>query len=455
MKKIVIAGTHSGVGKTTITLGIMKALCQKGYKVRPFKVGPDYIDTAYHSFVTKVQSRNLDSYLLEEDVLKYLFEEAVKEDEVAVIEGVMGLYDGFGTDLLTASTAGMAKLLDAPVVLIVDGKGMAASAAAMVLGYQQLNTSLNLKGVIFNRVKTDNHYVLLKQAVERYTNVEVLGYIPPMEDITLPSRHLGLVPSVEIPALEEKINVLGEQISKCIQLEKLIEMAESKMPVTTYKEELPDFTGCSVAIAYDKAFNFYYEENLVLFRKLGISCKFFSPLKDKILPDAAAIYIGGGFPEVFAKELAENTRIKEAIYKAHQRNIPIYAECGGLMYLGETLEDRDGKLYPMVGIFKGKSKMTTSLKRFGYCEGIAKEDTILSDKGEKLRGHEFHHSVFETNEIASYKMQKVREGKVISTWEGGYSKGNTLATYMHIHFYSCIPAVVKFLNRGKQNGIYS
>ncbi|MFQ9311048.1 MAG: cobyrinate a,c-diamide synthase [Paraclostridium sordellii] len=446
MKKILIAGTNSGVGKTTISLGIMQALTKRNLKVQPYKVGPDYIDPSYHTFITGRDSRNLDSYMLDDEKIKYIFKNASKDADISVIEGVMGLYDGFGIDLNSCTSSYTSKILKSPVILVINGKAMSSSAAAMVLGYKELDKEVNIKGVIVNNIKTKNHYELIKEAIEKYCNIEVLGYFPPNEKFKLDSRHLGLVPSVEIEALTEKFYDLGSEIEKYINIDRLIEISESKEIETSFElNELPKFKNKSIAVAYDKAFNFYYKENLELLNQMNIEIKTFSPLYDEIVPKADCIYIGGGFPEVFAKELGINKKMRESIKKAHENNVPIYAECGGLMYLGEKLLDLDDNEYEMVGIFEGISKMTKSLKRFGYCDGIAKVDTVFSNKGDIIKGHEFHHSEFNSNEECSYKMVKKRGNKIVDEWYGGYSKGNTLATYLHTHFYNNLDSIIKFV----------
>ncbi|MDU2689035.1 cobyrinate a,c-diamide synthase [Paeniclostridium sordellii] len=446
MKKILIAGTNSGVGKTTISLGIMQALTKRNLKVQPYKVGPDYIDPSYHTFITGRDSRNLDSYMLDDEKIKYIFKNASKDADISVIEGVMGLYDGFGIDLNSCTSSYTSKILKSPVILVINGKAMSSSAAAMVLGYKELDKEVNIKGVIVNNVKTKNHYELIKESIEKYCNVEVLGYFPPNEKFKLDSRHLGLVPSVEIEALTEKFYDLGSEIEKYINIDRLIEISESEEIETSFElNELPKFKNKSIAVAYDKAFNFYYKENLELLNQMNIEIKTFSPLYDEIVPKADCIYIGGGFPEVFAKELGINKKMRESIKKAHENNVPIYAECGGLMYLGEKLLNLDGNEYEMVGIFEGISKMTKSLKRFGYCDGIAKADTVFSNKGDIIKGHEFHHSEFNSNEECSYKMVKKRGNKIVDEWYGGYSKGNTLATYLHTHFYNNLDSIIKFV----------
>ena len=452
MKKVLIAGTGSGVGKTTISLGIMQALTKRNLKVQPYKVGPDYIDPSYHTFITNRYSRNLDSYMLDDEKIKYIVKNSSKDADISVIEGVMGLYDGYGIDLDDCTSSYTSKLLKTPVILVINAKAMATSAAAMVLGYKMLDENVNIAGVITNNVRSESHYLLLKEAIEKYTGVEVLGYFPPNKEFSLESRHLGLIPSVEMDSLKAKFDNLADEIEKYIDIDRIIEIAESEEFDTSFNlQEFIDEHNCkdkTIAIAYDKAFNFYYRENIELFEKLGMKIEYFSPINDKEVPVCDYIYIGGGFPEIFAKELHNNKNIRESIVKAHKNNIPIYAECGGLMYLGEKLEAQDKNIYDMVGIFKGCSKMTSSLKRFGYCLGEAKEDTILAKKGEIIKGHEFHHSIFESDEECAYYMRKIKDDKIIDEWDGGYSKGNTLATYLHTHFYNNLDCIANFIERG-------
>lgn len=454
MKKILIAGTSSGVGKTTISLGIMQALTKRKLKVQPYKVGPDYIDPSYHTFITGRYSRNLDSYMLDDEKVKYIVKESSKDADISVIEGVMGLYDGYGINLDDCTSSYTSKLLKTPVILVIDAKAMAASAAAMVLGYKMIDKNVNIAGVITNNVKSESHYKTLKEAIETYTGIEVLGYFPPNKEFSLKSRHLGLIPSIEMESLKVKFDNLADEIEKYIDIDRIIEISESEDFNTEFNLQdfinKHNFSDKTIAIAYDRAFNFYYRENIELFDKLGMNIKYFSPIEDEILPECDYIYIGGGFPEIFAKELHNNKKIRQSIMRAHKNNIPIYAECGGLMYLGEKLEDQSKEIYDMVGIFEGCSKMTSSLKRFGYCLGEAKQDTILSKKGEIIKGHEFHHSIFESEEECAYHMMKLKNGKIIDSWDGGYSKNNTLATYLHTHFYNNLECIENFLERGNK-----
>lgn len=449
---MVIAGTHSGVGKTTLTLGIMAALKERGLVVQPFKIGPDYIDPSYQTFITGMPSRNLDGFMLGEDKIKYLFNKASQEKDISIIEGVMGLYDGKGSNKDDCSTASMAKLLKSPVLLVIDGRGMAASSAAIVKGYQQLDTAVHLVGVIVNNIKTARHYELIKEAIENYCEIPVLGYFPPNDQFKMSSRHLGLVPYIELEGLKDQFKTLAQEIEKYINIDKIIELSKGEALSTHFslqpsfnKEESFELKHKRIAVAYDKAFNFYYEDNLELLRTLGLSIIYFSPLADKKLPECDYVYIGGGFPEIFAKELEDNYSMRASIYKAYQENMPIYAECGGLMYLGKRIQIKNNE-FEMVGIFDGISRMTDRLQHFGYCQACALKENSLTGQGDQLYGHEFHHSQFITKEEPIFRINKM--GTKEQVWEGGYAKQQVVASYLHIHFYNQLKEVERFLRNG-------
>ncbi|WP_042349371.1 cobyrinate a,c-diamide synthase [Bacillus massiliigorillae] len=449
MKRIMIGAASSGSGKTTVTLGLLRALMKRNLRVQPFKVGPDYIDTNYHEAITGVASRNLDSYLINDSVvLRSLFIENSEGADISFIEGVMGLYDGLGTDKDCCSSASIAKQLQCPVLLVIDGKAISTSAAAIVKGFCELDHEVMIAGVIVNRVASETHYQLIKKSIERYTDVPVLGYLPNTPDISLPSRHLGLVPDVEMQDLESKWDLLAGLIDKHIDLDKLLAISEQPSLQGESKSYYPDFSDVRVAYAHDKAFHFYYQDNLDLMKKCGVTLIPFSPLEDESLPECDVLYIGGGFPEMFAKQLADNKSMKLAIKQYHQQQKPIYAECGGLMYIGNTLHVEEEQ-YSMVGIFQGESKMTKRLRSFGYCTATMVEDTVLGKQGMTIRGHEFHHSVFESNHPTCFQMEKKRDGEIVSTWSGGYCEGNTLASYLHIHFYQNPSLLYRLLEIGR------
>lgn len=435
MKQFMLAGVSSGVGKTTVTLALLKALMQKGFTVQAYKVGPDYIDTAYHTRITNRPSRNLDSFMIpDKETLEWSYYRWHDDCDISVVEGAMGLFDGLESDKDFASSADVAKKLNIPVILVIDGKATSTSAAAMVHGFNSFDPDLDIAGVIINRVASESHFQLIKKAIERYTDVKVIGYFPKNIDVELPSRHLGLVPDHEMANLDKQFELLGTIAQDCIAIDDLLSEKSSAKKTIISPFKTTSFAPLTIAYAQDEAFHFYYQDNLDLLEEFGVTLKTFSPLKSEKLPEADAYYFGGGFPELFAKELMANESFRVSVLKAHQDKKTIYAECGGLMYLGKQLEV-DDVIYDMVGIFDGISKMTSRLKRFGYCYATAKRDTLFGSKGTTIRGHEFHHSIFETVEETAFDLEKRRGVEVVSSWQGGYQKDNTLASYLHIHFY--------------------
>ncbi|MEG0731248.1 MAG: cobyrinate a,c-diamide synthase [Vagococcus sp.] len=454
MKKILIGAASSGSGKTTFTLGLLEILRRKNLDVQPFKVGPDYVDTRYHSRITKNPSRNLDNFLVRKnETLNYLFEHAAYQSDVAVIEGVMGLFDGFGIDKDCCSSSAVAKELNCPVILVVNGKSASTSIAAVVKGFEEFDENLNIMGVVINNIASENHYSLVKGAIEKYTKTKVYGYIAKNPAFALPSRQLGLVPENEIDDVLEIIGLIADSIEKTVDIDQLlydmeeVEIKKPKHPFNLAKQ----FKKITLGIAHDPAFHFYYPDNLELLEDSGVEIVYFSPMKDEKLPEADAYYFGGGYPEEFAKELSENESMRKSVYKAFEENKIILAECGGLMYLGTSLQIEDS-YYPMVGIFEGQSQMTSRLKRFGYCYGILNEDTLLGEKGDKIYGHEFHHSIFETNESTVMTMEKNRDGEIVSSWEGGYQKKRVFASYLHLHFFQSETFVTQLLTQMTTNG---
>ncbi len=453
MKAILIAGTNSGSGKTTITLGLLRALCRRKLRVQPFKVGPDYIDTAWHTKVTGVPSHNLDAFMLDEQTLNALFSQQSRDTDIAVIEGVMGLYDGYGTDPYYCSGAGIAKTLGCPVILVVDGKAMSTSAGAIVMGFQQFGKDINIAGVIFNNINSDSHYQLVKKAVENYCQIPVFGRLPKLPTIELPSRHLGLMTAQESQQMDPQWDELASAIEEFVDVDGLLEIAEmecyAESSQSIYQTIQGQGEGLTIAVAMDKAFNFYYQANLDLLASSGAEVRYFSPLTDKELPSCDLVYIGGGYPELYGKQLSENRTMLKSILAAHNRNTPIYAECGGLMYLGSSLSDTEGNVYPMVGILSGHSVMTNKLNRFGYCTAKADKETLLCSAFGELRGHEFHYSDFETELEPVFSLTKEQEGKVLSSWKGGYQLGNTLAMYLHVHFAQSPNMLAEWFRRAR------
>ncbi|GKU26299.1 cobyrinate a,c-diamide synthase [Clostridium folliculivorans] len=426
MKSIIISSNSSGGGKTTFTLGLLNLLKRKGLKVQGYKAGPDYIDPAFHSHITKSTSRNLDLFLMGDKGVKASFSRGV--GEYGIIEGVMGLYDGKGITY-EYSTAHLAEVLKVPVVLVLSPKAQVATLCAEILGLQNFG-KVNIAGVVLNNI-SESYYKLLKLAIEKNCGVKVFGYLPKDETLILKSRHLGLVQSSEINDLDEKIDICSDLIQAHVDVEALMRCFDN----TERYEDDYNLSNKKIrsAVAYDKAFSFYYKENLELLEQLG-EVEYFSPLKDKELPkNVDFLYLGGGYPEVFIKELSENESMLKSINTQLNEGLRCYGECGGLMYLMEQIEGTNS-----VGFFEGKATLTSRLQNFGYAElEVFKENNILKN-GSKINCHEFHRSKIESNEKKIYKVYKTIFDNSIKQWQCGYYKNNTLAAYAHVHFFGNI-----------------
>lgn len=436
MRKVLIAGVTSGSGKTTVVLGILQALKQR-YQIQSYKVGPDYVDTKFHSRITGRPTRNLDNYLVPSSkTLNYLFTERTSQIDLGIVEGVMGFYDGLGTSKDAYSTASVAKQLDLPVILVIDAHATSTSAAAILKGFIDFDPEVRIKGVIINNVMSANHYQLVKGAIKRYVGLPVLGYLPHDQQMALPSRQLGLVPDDELPAVDKTIALIGQEVKEHIDLDQLVSLAEPVQQEVANPFRLAPVK-LRLGIAEDQAFNFYYADNLRLLRQIGVELIPFSPIHDHHLPTVDALYFGGGYPEEFAAQLAANDSFKDSVRQFSAASKPIYAECGGLMYLGAKLKTHD-QTYQMVGIFDGQSQMTPRLRRFGYCIATPQQDCLLGSANDQIVGHEFHHSTFQPldNDLKPVlTMTKVRDGRVVDRWQGGYQIKNTFASYLHVHFY--------------------
>lgn len=452
--RILFAGANSGCGKTTITSGIMAALKRRGRKVQAFKCGPDYIDPMFHTFITGRPSINLDSWLMDEETVAWLFQKHSEAGDVSLIEGMMGIFDGYDGKTLLASSAHIGKITDAPVILIVNCEGMALSIAALIQGFVHFDSEVKIKGVILNNVHGSSHYSFLKEVIEANTKVLVLGYLNKLPEIILPSRHLGLVTSQEIFELQQKMDILTEEIEKTVDLKQLMEIAERAAPLQPTQLKLQihrDGRGekVRIAVAYDKAFNFYYQDNLDLLRAWGSELVFFSPISDTKLPDNIhGIYLGGGYPEVWARELSENHSMKVELKEMAESEMPIYGECGGLMYLCRSIQTLEGEIFHMTDILPGISKMTRNLQRFGYVQITTRKDKDILGKEVTIRGHEFHFSETEmTKPIhTSYRVTR-GSGEYEKSWDCGYVWKNVLGAYAHLHFYSNPLFAAKFIDK--------
>lgn len=446
-----IAGTHSGVGKTTITIGIIGYLSKK-YNVVPFKVGPDYIDTAYHRFASGNFSYNFDVYMLGEDNIKRSFLKHALSGDVAVVEGVMGMYDGTNNTSY-GSSAHVAKLLSLPVILVVDASGMAASVSALVKGYIEYDKDVNVVGVIFNRVGSEKHYNLLKECIERDLGIRAFGYLPHDDRVSLPERHLGLTPIFETKE-NHNFNILYDRIGEFIDVDGILDACdvdlkkdnsdEGKVTVKT-KENV------KIALAYDEAFNFYYQDSLDSLIESGGELIPFSPLRDDDIPKGVSgIYLGGGFPEVFAEKLSGNHSMLSSIKENIEKGMPVYAECGGFMYLAKKIMDLNGAEYDMVGIFDLDAIMTKRLVNFGYAEANVVKDNVLFKKGDIVFGHVFHNSKMSgIHDDFAYEVHKPHSEE---KWLCGYVYKNCLGTYVHINLLKYPNAVDRFINHCKDYG---
>lgn len=445
MNRFVLAGTGSGVGKTTFTIGIMRALMKRGLTVQGFKCGPDYIDPTYHTAVTKRISRNIDSFMMTEDVVKTIVAKNSADADVAIIEGVMGFYDGKSPLSNKGSAAHISEMTKSPVILIVNAASMARSVAAIVKGFQMLDENANIVGVIANQLGSKNHYEIVKTAIEQECHVPVLGYLPKGAVPTLPSRHLGLVPAIERGELDSYFDELALAIEAHVDLDLLLDVtkAETLHQSSTVFERKTDATPVHIAVAKDAAFNFYYEENFELLKANGAVLHFFSPLNNEAVPEIAqGLYIGGGFPEEFAGQLATTKEALSSIKQSIERGIPTLAECGGFMYLTESIQNRDGQSFPMVGVIPGHVKMQSKLAALGYREITGVEGNFLISEDECAKGHEFHYSVYEgVHESPAY----FSKGRFRAQQEG-YLHGNLVAGYTHFHFASNPQLVSNWLN---------
>jgi len=438
-KGFIVAAPQSGAGKTTLTLGLMAALRRRGLTVAPFKVGPDFIDPGHHTLVAGRESRNLDGWMLDRAANQAIFQRHTQGCDIAVVEGVMGLFDGFsGTDE-AGSTAQMAKWLDLPVLLAVNAASMARSAAALVQGFERFDPGLRFAGLVFNDIGSDTHLRFLKDAVEAHVKMPLMGGLLHDDQLQMPERHLGLTTAQDRPLTEKQLSLLADHIEAGLDLNRLLETlpeirTASEKPLSAHR---PAPVRARMGIARDRAFCFYYADNLDLLAEAGLELVPFSPLQDRHLPDDLdGIYIGGGYPELHARRLSQNRSLREAIHRSSRQGMPIYAECGGFMYLCKELQDTEDRLHPMCGCFPFRSRMHTKLRTLGYREVCFGRDSILGQKGQLARGHEFHYSDLDDLDagpetIPVYSAVARRNDGRKSE---GYLVNRTLGSYIHLHF---------------------
>jgi len=442
--RIVVAGTHSGVGKTTVASGLMSALSSRGLRVAPFKVGPDFIDPSYHTLAAGLPGRNLDAFLSGPGMIGPLFAHGAQDADIAIVEGVMGLFDGKSGGGELASTAHVAKLLDAPVLLVVDARAMSRSVAAMVHGYKTFDPQLKVSGVILNHVGSRAHENMLRDALKAL-QVPVLGVLRRGAQIHTPVRHLGLVPVAERRAeAERSLDVLGTVISDSINLDEVLKLARSPEPLNAEpwspESAEADLTGgVRVAVAAGPSFSFLYRENLELLEAAGAEVVTFDPTSDEALPAGTdALYLGGGFPETYAEALSANAGMRESVRDFATGGRPVVAECGGLLYLARELDE-----HPMCGVLDATARMTGRLT-LGYREALALADSPLAEAGFEVRGHEFHYSTVDP--MAGER----------PTWDlagrgpEGFVAGGVHASYLHTHWAATPALPRRFMRSARQ-----
>lgn len=441
--RIVIAATQSGSGKTTIVTGLLAALRQKGLSVQSFKIGPDYIDPGYHELASGRPGHNLDSWLLPAGRMKDIFIRSAVSADVAVIEGVMGLYDGGRGGI--SSTAEVAKLLKAPVLLVIDAKSMGASAAAIAMGFRDYDSEVELAGILLNRLGSDTHETMVTEAVEK-VGIPVFGAVHREDGLKMPERHLGLLPVGENEE-RQVVDRIGKAVASQVKLDEILRLAQSAVPLdlNSVEKERPAGDAVKIAVARDEAFSFYYPESLRVLEDFGGELLEFSPLHDDVLPEADGLILGGGFPEMFAEALQRNESMRRSIKAAADKGMPVYGECGGFMYLMEGLRDFSGREYAMTGVLPGVAKMNEKLQMVGYVTAELRENTILGRKGTQFRGHEFHFSSECGGEEAcprAFTFTRLRNG---AAYPAGFVKGNVVGSYLHLHFAGCPDAAEHFV----------
>jgi cobyrinic acid a,c-diamide synthase len=433
--RLIIGGTQSNVGKTTVTLALLAALKARGRRVQAFKAGPDFIDPGHHAAVTGRPSRNLDGWMLGADLNRQIFSRAAADADLSIIEGMMGLFDGSSPTTDIGSTAELAKQLDAPVLLVIDGSAMARSAAAMASGYARFDPNLRVAGVLFNRVGGVGHFRLLKEAVEAETKLTVVGYLKPDPALTIGDRHLGLRTAIE-QGPSDLYEKLGKAAAETVDLG-LVETLARSAPLIV--EELgvrnKGNVTVRVGVAYDPAFCFYYPENLELLEAEGAQLVRFSPLRDKTLPQADLLYLGGGYPELYGEALAGNDSMKKAIRAFADGGGPIYAECGGMMYLTQAIKDFEGRSHEMVGLFPAEAVMHKQGLTIGYREVELAQSCLLGEPGIKVRGHEFHYSSLVPHGPLGYACH-LADVRGQERGQDGLLACNVVALYAHLHFSS-------------------
>lgn len=445
--RILLSAPASGSGKTLITCGILQALLNRNLKIAAFKCGPDYIDPMFHGRVLGIPSKNLDTFFTGEEMTRYLFCKEARQAEISVLEGVMGFYDGVAGKDTKASAYDLARVTGTPVILVVDTKGMSLSVAALLKGFSEYRKDSQVAGVILNRMSA-GLYPRIKEQLEAELPIKVLGYVPYIEDCVIESRHLGLITPDEVSNLQEKLQELAKVMEKTLNFEEILALANQTEEIFCENPILPRLPKGTVKIgvARDEAFCFYYRDNLELLEKMGAQLCFFSPLHEKHLPKGLeGLIFYGGYPELYAKELSANETMRAEVREALKYR-PFLAECGGFLYLQETLEDMEGKIWPMAGVLKGHGYRTKKLGRFGYLTLNLQRSQMLGGIGEQIRGHEFHY--FDSTENGT----DVLGSKPLTAqkWECMQGSARYLAGFPHLYYYSNPEMIFRFLKKCKE-----
>lgn len=466
---LIVAGDRSGVGKTTVTLAILAYLAARSDRVQSFKVGPDYIDPMFHRAVTGLPCRNLDPFLTSPSYVRDCFQRHAVSAEWVVIEGVMGLFDGIrhldsaGTLNDYGSTAHIARLLDLPVLLVLDCSSLSSSIAAIAQGYANLDPRVTIAGVILNQVASDRHLELLETALNSI-EMPILGVLKRNAGVTIPDRHLGLIPEAELPDIKHIFDKLAYLAQTSFNWDRLFPLLKQSLTdsislsphvVSVNPSGLSVSSPIKIAVARDKAFNFYYQDNLDILTELGVELVFWSPLQDSKIPDnIQGLYFGGGFPEVFARQLASNNQVLQQLRRIIQAGIPTYAECGGLIYLCQRLVDLTGETYSMVGVIPNTVTMKAKLT-LGYRQAIALQDSPLIPVGQTIRGHEFHRSQLTLpNSAPQWQLQGVH--RTSPQFEEGWNRKQVHASYLHLNWGNAKYLAQRFVRycRNYQTSLY-
>ncbi|MGC4096512.1 MAG: cobyrinate a,c-diamide synthase [Nitrospira sp.] len=433
ISRLVIAGTSSHVGKTTVTVGLIRALRARGLRVAVFKCGPDYLDPTYHARAAGATCHNLDGWMMGRKAVIETFLRGSRGADIAVIEGMMGLFDGASPAGDEGSTVEIAKWLDAPVVLVCDASGMARSIVPLAQGFEQFDKEVHIAGIICNRIGSRGHLDLLRTAMAG--SLPVLGGLPQDDALVFPERHLGLHTAAENAVPDSVLSAWGERVSAWFDLDALIGLAPCSPEHATVEAPPAVESCCRIGLAFDDAFHFYYEDNLRRLECLGATLVRFSPIHDERLPDVDGLYFGGGYPEVHAEALSRNISMRKAVAAFAAAGKPIYGECGGLMYLSNSIRTLDGRQHDMVGVIPGEAVMRDRLQALGYVEVETRDTTLLGPSGLRFRGHQFRYSDFHLRSEVDqlYTIRRRLNGEALCE---GYRVGNTLASYVHAHWAS-------------------